>query len=517
MNRGRCIHMLTVSSIVRLRLKTRRISLSDKKRRSEAGQALVLAAAALTVLTLAAGLAVDLGYLRYQRRRAQSAADGAAIAAAAEMGPCAGSLSCIQAAAFTDASSNGFKDSSLGGLATVTVNNPPASGPNSGNNSFVEVIVSQAQPTYFMRAVGINSSTISARAVAKTGSGPNCMYALGPASDAISSPFISPIDSNVTANCGVIAGGGLSEGHQSDHFTATSVGLSDLTGQPAPQVSPAPQKIVPPADPFMYLQSETPGSPGTCPNPSGPALNYTGPNVTVNPGGNSVYVLSDGNFFVNPGIYACGIEIIGGGSNGTNVVFSPGTYILGSPGGSTNNVSPFVAANGSCTAGTGTLSAICPAQTALVVSGPGNNLTARGVTFYNANGSIVVCAATPLGNDVTGCSDSNSDSVNLTAPTDGTYAGILFYQDAANASQSTITGSDDQDYNNTTLIGSLYFPAASLSIFNVFNAQWQDNYMILDAYKLLFYGTVDLGSTYQSSNFWSLTNGSPVSDAVLVE
>ena len=55
-----------------------------KKQQRESGQALVAAVFGLVVLLGAAGLAIDVGYLRYQRRLQQSAADSAALAGAAE-------------------------------------------------------------------------------------------------------------------------------------------------------------------------------------------------------------------------------------------------------------------------------------------------------------------------------------------------------------------------------------------------------------------------------------------------
>ena len=56
---------------------------SSMTRGKEAGQALVLAAMGLTLFILAAGLGIDMGFLRYQKRLQQSAADSAAIAGAA--------------------------------------------------------------------------------------------------------------------------------------------------------------------------------------------------------------------------------------------------------------------------------------------------------------------------------------------------------------------------------------------------------------------------------------------------
>jgi uncharacterized membrane protein len=48
----------------------------------EGGQALVFVALSLLVLTGVVGLSVDMGYLRYTKRRLQTAADSAAVAGA---------------------------------------------------------------------------------------------------------------------------------------------------------------------------------------------------------------------------------------------------------------------------------------------------------------------------------------------------------------------------------------------------------------------------------------------------
>ena len=51
-------------------------------RRNQAGQVLVTTALGLVMLLGFAGLAVDMGVMRYQRRLQQTAADGAGIAGA---------------------------------------------------------------------------------------------------------------------------------------------------------------------------------------------------------------------------------------------------------------------------------------------------------------------------------------------------------------------------------------------------------------------------------------------------
>ena len=53
-------------------------------RNKEAGQALIAALAALGIVLLGfAGLGIDIGYMRYEKRLQQTAADAAAIAGAA--------------------------------------------------------------------------------------------------------------------------------------------------------------------------------------------------------------------------------------------------------------------------------------------------------------------------------------------------------------------------------------------------------------------------------------------------
>lgn len=110
---------------------------------SDAGQALILFAFTLVVLMGFAGMGIDMGYLRSMRRTMQAAADSAALAGAAELG-----YGDVTAAARTEASTDGFTNGSKG--TTVTVNNPPLSGPHQGNPRYVEVLISQNEPTFFM-------------------------------------------------------------------------------------------------------------------------------------------------------------------------------------------------------------------------------------------------------------------------------------------------------------------------------------------------------------------------------
>src|SRR6185437_13319526 len=46
------------------------------------------------------------------------------------------------------------------------INNPPASGPHAGDAKYVEALVTDVHPTYFMKVLGTNKESVTARAVA---------------------------------------------------------------------------------------------------------------------------------------------------------------------------------------------------------------------------------------------------------------------------------------------------------------------------------------------------------------
>src|ERR1700730_6356428 len=149
------------------------------KPHGEAGQALVVVALMLVVLVSVMGLAIDMGYFRYMKRQLQTAADAGAVAGALEINSCGGSPGCgnLVDAAQKASAENGFTDGTTG--VTVTVNNPPttAGDPHSGDGKYVEVIVSQPEPTHFSNIFGVASTTLTARGEAKASSG-NCTYAI---------------------------------------------------------------------------------------------------------------------------------------------------------------------------------------------------------------------------------------------------------------------------------------------------------------------------------------------------
>ena len=87
------------------------------KRNSESGQALVFTALALVVLIGFAGLAIDMGVLRYQKRILQSAADAAAIAGASNLASSSGG---VTTGAQNASATNGFTDTGGGQTSACT-------------------------------------------------------------------------------------------------------------------------------------------------------------------------------------------------------------------------------------------------------------------------------------------------------------------------------------------------------------------------------------------------------------
>ena len=161
-------------------------------REDESGQMLVMTALSLVLLMGSLALAIDVGVLFRAQRNMQIAADAAAVAAA--LNDQYGATSTPTAAANAAALANGVAST------YVTVNNPPASGWHTGVG-YIEVIVNQPNPTYFMSMFGINPVNVAARAVAGIVPSPSCIYILNPTG--ANSFYIKGNSSIQTPGCGI--------------------------------------------------------------------------------------------------------------------------------------------------------------------------------------------------------------------------------------------------------------------------------------------------------------------------
>jgi hypothetical protein len=391
-------------------------AMTNKK---EAGQALIFTAAALVVLMGFAGLAIDMGVMRHDKRLQQTAADAAAIAGASNLafgGVTSGAQDAASRVGYTD--NGGGQVSNCTGAAVgticVEVNYPPSTGPQKGHDGYVEVLVADVHPTYFMKILGINSETITARAVAANlggGAGNGCLYTLNPPSSGTEG--ISGSGTINASTCGIVDNGdydGTVPNVSADTFAVSG----SLSGKSATCTTPGPcptYGIPAAADPLSTLTPPCTSCSG------GNIVNVIG---SGNPSCGAGCTFTGGTYLISPGTY-CSITIKGVASD--QVVFRPGVYIIDGP------------------------SAGCSSDSLKI---PENDtISGTGVTFYFTNSSTLKMGGTP--------------TVNLTAPdSSGTYPGILMYQDPNDTSTTgpTLGGNSGSKYE-----GALYFPKDQLTFY----------------------------------------------------
>ena len=127
------------------------------------GQALVIIALALAGLAGIVGLVVDGGNAFSDRRKAQNAADAAALAAAYTR--IRGGQDMVSAA-LNSAAENGYNNDGVRNI--VQLYSPPKDGPHVGNVEYIQVIITSHVTMYFARVIGRSEITNTVNAVART-------------------------------------------------------------------------------------------------------------------------------------------------------------------------------------------------------------------------------------------------------------------------------------------------------------------------------------------------------------
>jgi hypothetical protein len=392
------------------------------------------------------GLAADVGVLTIARDKVQSAADSAAIAGAAEL-----NYGDYTTAAQAAAALNGYTNGSNG--ATVSVNPSgdttptPLYGAFAGQPGYLEVVVSQSQPTYFMRVFGFSSMTVSGRAVATQGRNPNCIYLL----KTTGTTFTMNNGTKLTSSsCGLVDDSSGSPAVSITDGASLTVSSAEIVGSYTASdatVSPTPVTgIVPVSDPLAYV---SPPSYTASSCTSDPASNYQG-GSTYNVGPGSKYSTTQNGNLV------CYSSLTLGG-NGNTVTVNPGIYVI----------------TGSLSLSSGTVKG------------------GDGVMFYLVgSGSVSLAQGTTF---------------NFTAPTSGTYNGILFYQDRADTASASIEGGA-----SSTMQGILYFPDAQLTLGNGSATTF---YTPIIAASLIMNG----GAQFTDDDYSTVNSSSPLTSPRLVE
>ena len=191
---------------------------------SEKGAVMVLAALMMTTLVAFMGLGLDVGTLYYHRRTLQTAADAGAVAGGHEI--VRGQTSLISSSAHTGTTENGFANGTAG--VVVEVYHPPMSGFYIGDTDAVEVVITQPEPTYFMRLFGWTSVEVSARAVAWAGANDrNCIYVM---EKNYEDAFSYNSSARLEADCGLRVNSSNSLGTHLTSNANVSVDTASLTG-----------------------------------------------------------------------------------------------------------------------------------------------------------------------------------------------------------------------------------------------------------------------------------------------
>lgn len=392
--------------------------------RDKRGATAVAFGVAATAVIGIVGLGTEGGTWYLTRRDAQNAADPAAYAGAVRLSLAQAALSQSFANARTQAINTATDTATRNGFTTgqanttVTVNIPPASGPNAGNNTAVEVIV-QRSPPRLISALFIGANpVIRARGVAAlTNNGPACLLALrvgltiqGNSSSGSGCSF----SSNATTSTAININGNPT-------INATSLissgGCNDCAGLPYQTYQP------PTLDPYASLNSIAFAKPASF--LPAPPKNQCPP----------VYPIPAGNFTGNISNTGCAWD------------FAPGTYIFW--------------------------------ESSLDVSGGSLTCSAcvggAGVTFIFTGSSA---------NKVGTVSINTNQTVQLSAPNNGPYKGILIYRDDLGTSSGNpevqITGGPQM-----TLNGVIYAPTSYAS----FSGNSATNCLVLVASRIGISGT----------------------------
>ncbi len=377
----------------------------------DSGQTVIFVALFLGLVAVGfVAFSLDVGNLFRAKRMAQSAAQAAAVAAAQQLGT--NDSSNEQAVANAMAKLNGFDTTLATNPATVTLTTP-----NTGNftGSYVQATVSMPIKTYFMGAFNHAMATVPISATAIAGGGTTSQTCV-----CVTNNFVLSGGSTLNANaCGVFnnssASGSISI---SGGATLDAISLAgDSTGW-YPGITGSGDTInVPVADIVQGVSSTC-----TAMTPAPPS--FVPANCLNDPG---TGWLAPGSYPAwgpaSPGGTICYKSLTVGANGRTTDTLNPGIYVI--YGGKLHFT--------------------------------GNpNLGGNGVFIYLTNGASLVMDGGVNVNLVSGGATKNGGG---TAPSLGSYNGLLIYQDPTDSSAMTYTGGSSSFIN-----GGIIAPASFLTI-----------------------------------------------------
>jgi len=393
------------SAVSRLRHLIDRVRLTTLAS-DERGISFATMALMLPILIGFVGLAIDVGVWRMEKRDLQGAVDSAAFSAA---------TAAVSGASKSQATTEGKAAMASAGYVegvdgiTITVNSPASSGSHASDPTSWEVIASKPQSLYFSGIFLSQAPSVRVRAVAVKGKkpSPGCILTLHP-NAAAATTFTN--NAQVTdPNCAVYTNSASASAllcdNNCDIASDTYTVGGDLVRNNGSLSGSTNETGV----------SATPDPYASVPVPSSASLTCT----------TSAKLTIKASQTINPGVYCGGIDVM---ANKT-LSLNPGTYY----------VKKFFNMGGnSVLQATGGVTIVLLDDACL---GNGTCMKEKG-----------------LGNNIT---------INLTAPTSGTYAGIAIY---AQGTKDTY-----QEFSNNVALniqGAIYAPGDSVYFHN--NAMFSD-------------------------------------------
>jgi hypothetical protein len=389
-------------------------------------------------------LALDSGMLYDRERHAQATADGAALAAAADVyltyantsatddGKDPSGKAATTARAF--AAANGYPDDGV--TADVDVNIPPTSGPYANKPGFAEVLITYHQPRGFSGIFGTGKLKVGARAVARAHSdangigilildptGAQALYVGGGSIGSVPKADVVVNSTSLSAAYG--------EGSTA-RLTARSFQVTGRASQAGQLVGPMQTGVPPTPDPFRHLPP---------PDPSTMVARTKTLATKVDKGFGYI------DYYLKPGVYDGGLSFDGKSS----VFMEPGVYYM----------------RGN-TAGGGFK----------FLGNVSTRLQADGVMIYNDRGTNT--QTDPARADYPNVSLSGQASVNWTPPTTGIYNGMSFFQARGQSITTSIGGG-----GALTIRGALYSADGQVDIIGSGTSYIGDMFVV---YRLLMKG-----------------------------
>lgn len=372
----------------------------------------------LTVLFSLLGLSVDLGYSYFVKLHAQTAADAAASAAAIYANKngylcgsgvtCNSTYSCptnltsastpLQAGCLY-AQANGFLNTGNQSMSLTADSTTPPNESGVSPALWVQANASQTVQHVFLFLAGFQSGLVAAQSVGIVNVTPNpsCIYVLDTGNT--SDAMLVSGNAALTAGCGIWVNSSNSKALEVAGNASATASQIKVHGN----YTVGHNATVSPAPSTNQTTVADPFL--SVPAPSVPASCYK-----------TNYSLSGGSDSIAPnGVYCGGISVSGNSS----LTMSAGTYILNGGG--------FNAAGNSTIHGSGV------------------------TIFLTGQHGQVNAPIQIAGNSI----------ITMSAPTGGTYQGILFYQDrtATYAAANTIAGNASDSVS-----GSFYFPGTTLDV-----------------------------------------------------